>query len=82
MFKLLIFSQTKKSFGARTTMDDLVLVFLLFIKLTFLWTNMFMNYFLFSSSYIVFQFELIEFFSIVEPWVFKVVNDQFWANWR
>jgi hypothetical protein len=52
MLKLLIFSQTKKSLGARTTMDDLVFVFLLFVKLAFLWTNMFMNYSLFSSSYI------------------------------
>jgi hypothetical protein len=33
-------------------MGDLVFVFLLFVKLAFLWTNMFMNYSLFSSSYI------------------------------
>lgn len=33
-------------------MDDLVFLFLLFVKLAFLWTNMFMNYSLFSSSYI------------------------------
>jgi hypothetical protein len=36
MFKLLIFNQTKKSLGARTTMDDLVFVFLLFVKFAFL----------------------------------------------